>query len=72
MINIAFGSFSELKAGKAERGQAGLPQLELKRCTSFEEMLMENHRTILIDSIRDYFEKTQHEFLSTFKSSQMF
>ena len=31
-------------------------------------MLMENHRTVLIDSVREYFEKTQHEFLKSSKA----
>lgn len=35
--------------------------LELKRCTSFEEILMENHRNVLVDSMREYFARIEHK-----------
>lgn len=64
IANIAFESFSELKGDEPGK-VTSTPLLELKRCTSFEEMLMENHRTILIDSMHDYFHKVQHTFLKS-------
>jgi len=40
-----------------------LAALELKRCTSFEEILMENHRNVLADSMEEYFVKINHEII---------
>lgn len=54
-LNIAFQSCSDVGVEEGHRqekkGVMG-SHLELKRATSFEDMLMENHRTVLIDSIR--------------------
>ena len=72
LANIAFGSFCEIKAEDSGKASTQMPNLELKRCTSFEEMLMENHRTVLIDSFREYFEKIQHSFLKNAKSLKEF
>jgi hypothetical protein len=33
---------------------------------------MENHRTVLVDSIHDYFIKTKHHFLKTTKNLDEF
>jgi len=33
---------------------------------------MENHRTVLVDSIHDYFIKTKHQFLKTTKNQDEF
>jgi hypothetical protein len=55
ILDIAFQSFGEARVEDSHhRGSVGAKgsNLELRRATSFEDMLMENHRTVLIDSIR--------------------
>lgn len=41
--------------------------LELKRCTSFEEILMENHRTVLVDSMKEYFTRIEHKLVGKYQ-----
>jgi hypothetical protein len=63
-------SFDELKVEEfsiKRRMSEDAVGLELKRCTSFEEILMENHRNVLVESMREFFARIDHKFIGKYQ-----
>jgi hypothetical protein len=66
-----FDSFEDIRAEelahKRRASEEGVG-FELKRCTSFEEILMENHRNVLIESMKEYFSKIEHRIVKRYQT----
>ena len=55
----------------AKRELEFLAEPELKRCTSFETLLMENHRNVMVESIRDYFQRIGHPIVRKVRTNEL-